>query len=46
LGERAAVREGLMARYYRGRADFRPEMHLIDAHPSAGALRAATGLLD
>ena len=36
----AAVREGLMARYYAGRAEFRPEMHLIDAQPSAGALGA------
>jgi galactokinase len=39
-GDLAAVREGLMARYYAGRAEFRPEMHLIDAQPSAGALSA------
>jgi galactokinase len=39
-GDLAAVREGLMSRYYAGRAEFRPEMHLIDAQPSAGALSA------
>lgn len=36
----ATVREGLMARYYAGRAEFRPDTHLIDAQPSAGALGA------
>jgi galactokinase len=39
-GDLAAVREGLTARYYAGRRDFQPAMHLIDAQPSAGALAA------
>jgi len=36
-GGLAAVKRELAARYYAGRAEFHPEMHLIDAHPSPGA---------
>jgi galactokinase len=34
----AAVRSGLIARYYAGRPDFDPDRHLIDAQPGLGAL--------
>ncbi len=34
----AAVRDGLVARYYAGRAEFDPAQHLIDAQASDGAL--------
>jgi galactokinase len=37
-GDLAAVRGGLTSSYYAGRQDFVPEMHLIDAEPSDGAL--------
>jgi galactokinase len=37
-GERAAVRRGLVQRYYAGRAGFAEETHLIDAEPGPGAL--------
>jgi galactokinase len=33
-----AVRDGLIARFYAGRPDFHPATHLIEVHPSAGAL--------
>jgi galactokinase len=33
-----AVRAGLIERYYAGRQDFRPDLHLIDAEPAPGAL--------
>jgi galactokinase len=34
----AAVRLGLIGRYYAGRPDFDPDRHLIDAQPGPGAL--------
>ncbi|MGB7723331.1 MAG: galactokinase family protein [Bryobacteraceae bacterium] len=34
----AAVRRGLIDRYYAGRPDFDPDRHLIDAQPGPGAL--------
>ncbi len=34
----AAVRSGLIDRYYAGRPDFDPDRHLIDAQPGPGAL--------
>jgi galactokinase len=34
----AAVRSGLIGRYYSGRPDFDPDRHLIDAQPGPGAL--------
>jgi galactokinase len=34
----AAVRGGLIGRYYSGRPDFDPDRHLIDAQPGPGAL--------
>jgi galactokinase len=34
----AAVRSGLIERYYAGRPDFDPDRHLIDAQPGPGAL--------
>jgi galactokinase len=37
---RAAVRRGLMERYYAGRAEFEAGRHLIDAEPGPGALHA------
>jgi len=37
-GDVAAVRDGLVARYYVERAEFDPLAHLIDAHASDGAL--------
>jgi galactokinase len=37
-GDRAAVRRGLMERYYAGRAEFEASRHLIDAEPGPGAL--------
>ena len=39
-GDRAAVRRGLMERYYAGRAEFEAGRHLIDAEPGPGALYA------
>jgi galactokinase len=36
--EAAAVRAGIIERYYAGRAAFDPSRHLIDAVPGAGAL--------
>ena len=36
----AAVRDGLIARYYAACQQFQPEMHLIEARPAAGALAA------
>jgi galactokinase len=37
-GDMTSVRDGLIARYYAGRPDFRPDAHLFHAQPSAGAL--------
>src|ERR1019366_8520086 len=34
------VRQGLVDRYFAGRPEFRPEIHLIDAEPGPGALAA------
>jgi len=36
--DRPAVRRGLVERFYRGRAGFSAERHLIDAEPGPGAL--------
>ena len=36
----AAVRRGLIARYYAGHPNFDPHQHLIDAQPGPGALHA------
>jgi galactokinase len=37
----AAVRRGLIDRYYAGHPDFDPDRHLIDAQPGPGALHLA-----
>jgi galactokinase len=38
--ELAAVRRGLVERFYAGRKEFDESMHLIDAEPAAGALKS------
>jgi galactokinase len=38
--DRASIRERLLATYYANRDGFDPQIHLIDAEPSAGALNA------
>jgi galactokinase len=39
--DRPRIREDLIRRFYSSRPEFRPELHLIDAEPAAGALHAS-----
>ena len=39
-GDRPAVRDGLLTRFYAGRPEFDPDQHLIDAEPGPGAFDA------
>jgi galactokinase len=39
----AAIRQGLVERFYAGRAEFDPAQHLFEAHPGAGAIQLRTG---
>jgi galactokinase len=40
-GDRPRIREELTRRFYSGRSEFSPDIHLIDAEPAAGALHGA-----